>query len=96
MMKRKWVEDCYSLWLSMHKCLDSGVLQEPKDADVGSILIRISHTGGVMSYIDYIGAKEFALYSTKLEAKYGERFKMPESLQERIKSAGTGRVFYEN
>jgi 3-hydroxyacyl-CoA dehydrogenase/enoyl-CoA hydratase/3-hydroxybutyryl-CoA epimerase len=22
----------------MHKCLDSGVLQEPKDADVGSIL----------------------------------------------------------
>jgi 3-hydroxyacyl-CoA dehydrogenase/enoyl-CoA hydratase/3-hydroxybutyryl-CoA epimerase len=75
-----------------------GVLQEPKDADVGSILglgFPI-HTGGVMSYIDYIGAKEFALYSTKLEAKYGERFKMPESLQERIKSAGTGRVFYEN
>jgi 3-hydroxyacyl-CoA dehydrogenase/enoyl-CoA hydratase/3-hydroxybutyryl-CoA epimerase len=45
-----------------------------------------------MSYIDYIGAKEFALYSTKLE-EVRERFKMPESLQERIKNAGTSRVF---
>jgi 3-hydroxyacyl-CoA dehydrogenase/enoyl-CoA hydratase/3-hydroxybutyryl-CoA epimerase len=25
-------------WSSIHKCLDSGVLQEPKDADVGFIL----------------------------------------------------------
>jgi 3-hydroxyacyl-CoA dehydrogenase/enoyl-CoA hydratase/3-hydroxybutyryl-CoA epimerase len=73
--------------------LRPGVLQEPKDADRSDFRIRFPiHTGGVMSYIDYIGAKEFALYSTKLEAKYGERFKMPESLQERIKSAGTSRV----
>ncbi|WP_339920446.1 3-hydroxyacyl-CoA dehydrogenase NAD-binding domain-containing protein [uncultured Flavobacterium sp.] len=88
----------FAMVIDAYKCLDSGVLQEPKDADVGSILglgFPI-HTGGVMSYIDYIGAEEFALYSTKLEAKYGERFKIPESLQERIKSAETGRVFYEN
>lgn len=88
----------FAMVIDAYKCLDSGVLQEPKDADVGSILglgFPI-HTGGVMSYIDYIGAKEFALYSAKLEAKYGDRFKMPQSLQERIKSAGTGRVFYEN
>jgi len=88
----------FAMVIDAYKCLDSGVLQEPKDADVGSILglgFPI-HTGGVMSYIDYVGAKEFALYSAKLEAKYGERFKIPESLQERIKSAGTGRVFYEN
>jgi 3-hydroxyacyl-CoA dehydrogenase/enoyl-CoA hydratase/3-hydroxybutyryl-CoA epimerase len=84
--------------IDAYKCLDSGVLQEAKDADVGSILglgFPI-HTGGVMSYIDYLGAKEFALYSAKLEAKYGERFKMPESLRERIKNAGDGRVFYKN
>jgi 3-hydroxyacyl-CoA dehydrogenase/enoyl-CoA hydratase/3-hydroxybutyryl-CoA epimerase len=49
-----------------------------------------------MSYIDYIGAKEFALYSAKLETKYGERFKIPESLKERIKNAGNGRIFYDN
>jgi 3-hydroxyacyl-CoA dehydrogenase/enoyl-CoA hydratase/3-hydroxybutyryl-CoA epimerase len=88
----------FAMVIDSYKCLDSGVLQEPKDADVGSILglgFPI-HTGGVMSYIDYIGAKEFALYSTKLEMKYGERFKMPESLKERIKNAGNNRVFYEN
>ena len=88
----------FAMVIDAYKCLDSGVLQEPKDADVGSILGLgfPPHTGGVMSYIDYVGAKEFALYSAKLETKYGERFKIPESLQERIKSAGTGRVFYEN
>jgi 3-hydroxyacyl-CoA dehydrogenase/enoyl-CoA hydratase/3-hydroxybutyryl-CoA epimerase len=88
----------FAMVIDAYKCLDSGVLQEPKDADVGSILglgFPI-HTGGVMSYIDYVGAKEFSLYSAKLEAKYGERFKIPESLQEQIKSAGTGRVFYDN
>jgi 3-hydroxyacyl-CoA dehydrogenase/enoyl-CoA hydratase/3-hydroxybutyryl-CoA epimerase len=54
------------------------------------------HTGSVISYIDYVGTKEFALYSAKLEAKYGARFKMPESSKEQITSAGTGRVFYQN
>lgn len=88
----------FAMVIDSYKCLDSGVLQEPKDADVGSILglgFPI-HTGGVMSYIDYIGAKEFALYSEKLEDKYGERFKLPESLKERIKKAEMNRVFYKN
>lgn len=88
----------FAMVIDSYKCLDSGVLQEPKDADVGSILglgFPI-YTGGVMSYIDYIGAKEFAFYSKKLEHKYGERFKLPESLKERIKKAGTNRVFYKN
>jgi 3-hydroxyacyl-CoA dehydrogenase/enoyl-CoA hydratase/3-hydroxybutyryl-CoA epimerase len=88
----------FAMVIDSYKCLDSGVLQEPRDADVGSILglgFPI-YTGGVMSYIDYIGAKEFALYSAKLETKYGERFKIPESLKERIKNAGNGRIFYDN
>ncbi|TRX37426.1 enoyl-CoA hydratase [Flavobacterium sp. ZT3R18] len=88
----------FAMVIDSYKCLDSGVLREPKDADVGSILglgFPI-HTGGVMSYIDYIGAAEFALYSEKLEHKYGERFKLPESLKERIEKAGTNRVFYKN
>lgn len=88
----------FAMVIDSYKCLDSGVLQEPRDADVGSILglgFPI-YTGGVMSYIDYIGAKEFALYSAKLETKYGERFKIPENLKERIKNAGNGRIFYDN
>lgn len=88
----------FSMVIDSYKCLDSGVIREPKDADVGSILglgFPI-HTGGVMSYIDYVGAEKFATYSKKLEHKYGERFQLPESLKERIKAAGTNRVFYNN
>jgi len=88
----------FAMVIDSYKCLDSGILQEPKDADVGSILGLgfPLYTGGVISYIDYIGAKDFALYSKKLERKYGERFKLPESLKERIKKAGINRVFYKN
>ncbi|MGO4820659.1 MULTISPECIES: 3-hydroxyacyl-CoA dehydrogenase NAD-binding domain-containing protein [unclassified Flavobacterium] len=88
----------FAMVIDSYKCLDSGVIREPKDADVGSILglgFPI-HTGGVMSYIDYVGAAEFAAYSKKLALKYGERFQLPESLKERIKIAGTNRVFYKN
>ena len=88
----------FAMVIDAYKCLDSGVIREPKDADVGSILglgFPI-HTGGVMSYIDYIGANDFASYSEKLAQKYGERFKMPESLKIRIQEAGNNRVFYKN
>ena len=84
--------------IDSYKCLESGLIQEPKDADVGSILglgFPI-HTGGVMSYINFVRAPEFALYSEKLALKYGERFALLESLKERIKTAGTNRVFYKN
>jgi len=88
----------FAMVIDAYKCLDSGVIREPKDADVGSILglgFPI-HTGGVMSYIDYIGAEAFGLYSEKLAQKYGERFKLPESLKTRIQEAGNNRVFYKN
>ncbi len=78
--------------------MDSGVLKEAKDADIGSILglgFPI-HTGGVMSYIDYIGAQEFKDYAAVLAKKYGERFQLPESLLERIEKAENNRVFYKN
>lgn len=88
----------FSMVIDAYKCLDSGVVREPKDADVGSILglgFPI-YTGGVMSYIDYIGAKEFKAYSHKLEKKYGERFKLPESLLKRIQQTENNRIFYKN
>ncbi|MCJ7757272.1 MAG: 3-hydroxyacyl-CoA dehydrogenase NAD-binding domain-containing protein, partial [Gillisia sp.] len=88
----------FAMVLDAYKCIESGVLREPKDADIGSVLglgFPI-HTGGVMSYIDYVGAPNFAKYSTQLALKYGERFKMPESLKERIEKAGNNRIFYKN
>jgi len=86
----------FSMVIDAYKCLDSGILKEAKDADVGSILglgFPI-HTGGVISYIDYIGGKEFEKYSLFLANKYGERFRLPKSLKERIATADGGRVFY--
>jgi 3-hydroxyacyl-CoA dehydrogenase/enoyl-CoA hydratase/3-hydroxybutyryl-CoA epimerase len=88
----------FAMVIDSYKCLDSGIIREPKDADVGSILglgFPI-HTGGVMSYIDYVGAEEFAFYSEKLALKYGERFTLPESLKKRIEKAENDRVFYKN
>ena len=87
----------FSMVIDAYKCLDSGVLKEAKDADVGSILglgFPI-HTGGVMSYIDYIGAVEFEKYSQYLAITHGERFVLPDSLKKRIADADGGRVFYE-
>ncbi|PCE63741.1 3-hydroxyacyl-CoA dehydrogenase NAD-binding domain-containing protein [Sediminicola luteus] len=88
----------FAMVIDAYKCLDSGVLQAPKDADVGSILglgFPI-HTGGVMGYVDYIGGEAFAATAHDLALKHGERFDLPESLKERIKSAGEARVFYKN
>ncbi|WP_299391142.1 3-hydroxyacyl-CoA dehydrogenase NAD-binding domain-containing protein [uncultured Gelidibacter sp.] len=88
----------FAMVIDSYKCLDSGVLREPRDADIGSILglgFPI-HTGGVMSYIDYIGAQEFKNYAAGLAKKYGERFQLPDSLLERIENAGNKRVFYKN
>lgn len=88
----------FSMVIDSYKCLDSGVLREPRDADIGSILglgFPI-YTGGVMSYIDYVGAQEFKAYADKLVGKYGERFQLPDSLVKRIEEAGKGRVFYKN
>lgn len=88
----------FAMVIDAYKCLDSGVLNEAKDADIGSILglgFPI-HTGGVISYIDYIGAPEFKDYAARLAEKYGDRFQLPESLIERIEKARTHRVFYKN
>ena len=86
--------------MNIFKILNSGdgVLNEPRDADIGSILglgFPI-HTGGVMSYIDYVGAQEFKNYAAVLAEKYGDRFRLPDSLLDRIEKAGSNRVFYKN
>ena len=88
----------FAMVIDSYKCLDSGVLKEPKDADIGSILGLgfPVYTGGVMSYVDYLGAKEFLAYADKLAAKHGSRFEVPASLRAKIEAAENNRVFYKN
>jgi 3-hydroxyacyl-CoA dehydrogenase/enoyl-CoA hydratase/3-hydroxybutyryl-CoA epimerase len=88
------------------RCLDEGVVREPKDADVGSIMgwAFAPYTGGVVSYIDYVGVAEFVEECDDFHRKYGapfahygphyaQRFVVPDSLR---KMAAEGRKFYND
>ena len=58
------------------RTVEEGVVTDPREADVGSILGFgfAPYTGGTLSYIDGMGAKAFVAQCEKLAAKYGPRF----------------------
>jgi len=68
------------------------VITDPREADVGSILGFgfAPFTGGVLSFIDFMGAKAFCARADELAAKYGERFAVPDALRDMAK---TGAAF---
>ncbi|ACA17686.1 3-hydroxyacyl-CoA dehydrogenase NAD-binding [Methylobacterium sp. 4-46] len=70
-----------------------GVVTDPREADVGSILGFgfAPFTGGVLSYIDGMGARRFVELCRRLEAKHGARFAPPANL---LAMAETGERFY--
>jgi 3-hydroxyacyl-CoA dehydrogenase/enoyl-CoA hydratase/3-hydroxybutyryl-CoA epimerase len=61
------------------RSLEKGIVTDPREADVGSVLGFgfPPATGGVLSYIDGMGAKRFLALCEQLEAKYGARFIPP-------------------
>lgn len=73
------------------KCLEEGILKKPADADIGSILGWgfAPYTGGAISFIDYVGIKNFVDECNALAKKYGKRFKPTKKLKEMAES-GTG------
>ena len=75
------------------RCLEEGVLSDPRDGDVGSILGWgfPACTGGAISFIDYVGAGAFVRECERLRAVHGERFAPPDSLRE---MAASGGAFY--
>lgn len=75
------------------KCFDEGVVEAPETADVGSVLgwSFAKHTGGVCSYVDLIGPKQFLADCEELAASAGARFTPPEYLK---KMAAENRGFY--
>jgi len=75
------------------RCLDEGVLTDPRDGDVGSILGWgfPTYTGGAVSYVDYVGAQNFVKESDRMRVSYGERFSAPQSLRD---MADAGGAFY--
>ena len=75
------------------RTVEDHVITDPREADVGSILGFgfAPFTGGTLSYIDFMGTKNFVALCQKFEAKYGPRFMPPKLL---IDMAAKGETFY--
>ncbi|MBE1205531.1 3-hydroxyacyl-CoA dehydrogenase NAD-binding domain-containing protein [Aminobacter carboxidus] len=76
------------------RVMEEGIVTDPREADVGSILAFgfAPYTGGALSYIDGIGAKKFVKIAKELQKKYGAEFKAPKLL---IDMAEKGETFYQ-
>ena len=72
------------------RCLEEGVLESTRDANVGSILgIGFPRwTGGVLQFINQVGLDSFIERARELAARYGSRFEPP-ALLLRMAQEGT-------
>ncbi len=79
--------------LEAARCLFEGVVTDPREADVGSILGfgYAPYSGGTLSFIDGMGPKAFVLRAKELAAKYGSRFEPGVKL---VQMAERGETFY--
>jgi 3-hydroxyacyl-CoA dehydrogenase / enoyl-CoA hydratase / 3-hydroxybutyryl-CoA epimerase len=69
--------------LESWRCLEEGVLRSPEDADIGSILGWgfPPYTGGVLSYIDFIGLPSFVRDCEAFAISAGKRYSPTEKLK---------------
>ena len=79
--------------LEAARTVEEGVITDPREADVGSILGFgfAPFTGGALSYIDFMGARPFVELCRSLQARHGERFAPPAILRDMAES---GETFY--
>ena len=83
----------YTAALEAARCMFDGVVTDPREADVGSILGfgYAPYTGGTISFIDGMGLKAFVARARELAAKHGPRFEPPQKL---VEMAEKGETFY--
>ncbi|APG83315.1 3-hydroxyacyl-CoA dehydrogenase [Sinorhizobium americanum CCGM7] len=79
--------------LEAARTIEEGIVTDPREADVGSILGFgfAPYTGGTLSYIDGMGTKAFVALCEKLAKGYGDHFKPTPLLKE---MAEKGETFY--
>jgi len=77
--------------LEAARSFEEGIVTDPREADVGSIIGFgfAPFTGGVLSYIDGMGAASFVALCDRLAAKYGERFTANAQLRQMAKDGGS-------
>ncbi|MGE0740616.1 MAG: 3-hydroxyacyl-CoA dehydrogenase NAD-binding domain-containing protein [Hyphomonadaceae bacterium] len=81
--------------IEVARCFEEGVITDPRDADVGSILAWgfAPYTGGCVSYIDlFWGTRKFVEEADRLADAYGERFRPNKLLRD---MAAKNESFYD-
>ena len=83
----------YTAALEAARCIEEGIVTDPREADLGSILGFgfAPFSGGVLSLIDGISAKAFVARAEALAAKHGKRFAPGAELKA---MAANGETFY--
>lgn len=72
------------------RCLQDGVLNSVRDANIGSIfgIGFPAWSGGVLRFADQYGIDAFARRADQLAVKYGQRFAPPPLLLDKVRSGG--------
>ncbi len=80
--------------LEAARAMEEGIVTDPREADVGSILAFgfAPFTGGALSYIDGMGVGTFVALAKKLRKTFGSQFKPPKLL---VDMADKDETFYE-
>jgi 3-hydroxyacyl-CoA dehydrogenase/enoyl-CoA hydratase/3-hydroxybutyryl-CoA epimerase len=83
----------YRQAVEVAKCWAEGVIDDPREADVGAILAWgfAPWTGGPITFMDQTGLKAFVAQADDYAARYGERFQVPQLLRD---MAAKGETFY--
>jgi len=79
--------------LEAAKCMEEGVITDPREADVGAVLGFgfPKWTGGPISLIEQIGVAKFVEECDALADRHGERFRSGQMLRT---MAAEGKTFY--
>ena len=85
----------YRQAVEVARCWEEGVIDDPREADVGAILAWgfAPWTGGPITMIDQTGLNAFVAQADDYAARYGDRFKVPQLLRD---MAAKGETFYGN
>jgi 3-hydroxyacyl-CoA dehydrogenase / enoyl-CoA hydratase / 3-hydroxybutyryl-CoA epimerase len=83
----------FTVALEAARCVDEGIVTDPREADVGSILGFgfAPYSGGALSFIDSMGLKTFVARAKALAGKYGSQFEPGAKL---VEMAERGETFY--
>ena len=83
----------FTVALEAARCMEEGIVTDPREADVGSILGfgYAPYSGGALSFIDGMGSRAFVARARELAEKYGPQFEPPQKLAQ---MAERGETFY--